>query len=287
MPAGSARPFVGLVDPGGSGQALLSELFYADRALQPYASLRRGSITELIDARAQALILPDASRIAPTESGALERWLNNGGLLVRFAGPRLANDADDFVPVRLRPGSRTLGSALAWETALSVAPFPDDSPFAGVTPPSDVTVRRQVLAEPASLQEARVWAQLTDNSPLVTAQARGRGLIVLFHVSATPEWSDLPLSGLFVEMLRRTLSFAARPDGAGERAITGGPFVATRVLDGFGALSPAPADAQPIAADVFATARPSPATPPGLYERAGVSAAIDAAAADETFEPLR
>lgn len=287
LPAGSARPFVGLVDPGGEGQPLLSELFYAERALQPYASLRRGNIGELIDARAQALVLPDAGRIAPTDTAALERWLENGGLLLRFAGPRLANDADEYVPVRLRPGSRTLGSALAWETPLAVAPFPEDSPFAGVTPPSDVTVRRQVLAEPASLHDARVWATLTDNSPLVTAQPRGRGLIVLFHVSAGPDWSDLPLSGLFVEMLRRTLSFAARPDGAGEREITGGPFVATRLLDGFGSLSPAPPDAQPIPADAFATARPSPATPPGLYERAGVSAAIDAAAPDEALTPLR
>jgi hypothetical protein len=287
LPAGAARPFVGLIDPGGEGQPLLSELFYAERALQPYASLRRGAITELIDARAQALILPDAGRIAPTDRAALERWLDNGGLLVRFAGPRLANDADEYVPVRLRPGSRSLGSALAWETALAVAPFPDDSPFAGVTPPSDVTVRRQVLAEPASLQEARVWATLTDNSPLVTARPHGRGLIVLFHVSAGPDWSDLPLSGLFVEMLRRTLSFAGRPDGAGEREITGGPYMPTRLLDGFGALEPAPADAQAIPAEAFATAHPSPQTPPGLYERAGVSAAIDAAAPNEALTPLR
>jgi hypothetical protein len=286
LPAGAGRPFVGLVDPGGAGQPLLSELFYADRALQPYASLQRGSINELIDARAQALILPDASRIAPTDRAALERWLDAGGLLVRFAGPRLANDADEFVPVRLRPGSRTLGSALAWETPLAVAAFPADSPYAGIAPPADVNVRRQVLAEPASLQEARVWATLTDNSPLVTAQAHGRGLIVLYHVSAGPEWSDIPLSGLFVEMLRRTLAFAARADGAGEREITGGPYVATRLLNGYGSLSPAPQDSTPIAPEAFATAFASPATPPGLYERAGVSAAIDAARAAETLEPL-
>lgn len=286
LPAGAGRPFVGLVDPGGAGQPLLSELFYVDRALQPYASLQRGSITQLIDARAQALILPDAGRIAPTDSAALQRWLEGGGLLVRFAGPRLANDADDFVPVRLRPGSRTLGSALAWETPLSIGAFPADSPYAGVSPPADVQVRRQVLAEPASLEEARVWATLSDNSPLITAQPRGRGLIVLFHVSATPDWSDVPLSGLFVEVLRRTLAFAARADGAGEREISGGPFVAQRLLDGYGSLAPAPQDMQPIAPEAFAIAQPSPATPPGLYERAGVSAAIDAVRPDDSFQPL-
>ncbi|MBK8542813.1 MAG: DUF4159 domain-containing protein [Caulobacteraceae bacterium] len=286
LPAGAGRPFVGLVDPGGAGQPLLSELFYVDRALQPYASLQRGSITQLIDARAQALILPDAGRIAPTDSAALQRWLEGGGLLVRFAGPRLANDADEFVPVRLRPGSRTLGSALAWETPLSIGAFPADSPYAGISPPADVQVRRQVLAEPASLEEARVWATLSDNSPLVTAQARGRGLIVLFHVSATPDWSDVPLSGLFVEILRRTLAFAARADGAGEREISGGPFVAQRLLDGYGSLAPAPQDMQPIAPEAFTIAQPSPATPPGLYERAGVSAAIDAVRPDDSFQPL-
>jgi hypothetical protein len=122
---------------------------------------------------------------------------------------------------------------------------------------------------------------------LVTAQARGRGLIVLFHVSATPEWSDVPLSGLFVELLRRTLAFAARADGAGEREISGGPFVAQRLLDGYGSLAPAPADMQPVAPEAFAIAQPSPATPPGLYERAGVSAAIDAVRPDDAFSPLQ
>lgn len=286
LPAGAGRPFVGLVDPGGAGQPLLSELFYAERALAPFASLQRGGVGDLIRARAQALILPDSAAIPPPDRQALERWLDGGGLLVRFAGPRLADDADDFVPVRLRPGSRTLGGALAWETPLAIAAFPDDSPYAGIAPPADVSVRRQVLAEPASLEEARVWATLTDSSPLVTAQARGRGLIVLFHTSAGPDWSDVPLSGLFVEMLRRTLSFAGRADGAGEREITGGPFVAQRVMDGYGALIDASPDAPTIAPEAFALARPSPATPPGLYERAGVSAAIDAARPDETLTPL-
>lgn len=287
LPAGAGRPFVGLIDPGGAGQPLISELFYAERALQPYASLQRGGVRALLDARAQALILPDAGRIAPADRAALDRWIENGGLLVRFAGPRLANDADDLLPVRLRPGSRALGGALAWESPLGIGAFPNDSPFAGIAAPADVSVRRQVLAEPASLQEARVWATLSDSSPLVTARTRGRGLIVLFHVSAGPDWSDLPLSGLFVDLLRRTLAFAARPDGAGERAITGGPFVAQRVLDGYGALSDAPPEIQPVAADVFAQARAGPLTPPGLYERAGVTAAIDAARGDEALAALQ
>lgn len=286
LPAGAGRPFVGVVGVSGTG-TLTTEQFYVERALQPYASLQRGELGTLIDARAQALVLPDAGRIAPGDRTALENWLDEGGLLLRFAGPRLANDADDLLPVRLRPGSRTLGGALAWETPLGIAAFPSDSPFSGLAIPADAVVRQQVLAEPMSLESARVWATLADNSPLVTAKAHGRGLIVLFHVSAGPAWSDIPLSGLYVEMLRRTLAFAGRADGAGEREVTGGPFRATRVLDGYGSLGDAPPDAEPVASEAFALARPSPQTPPGLYERAGVSAAIDAAQPDEALAPLQ
>ncbi|MBI1186602.1 MAG: DUF4159 domain-containing protein [Alphaproteobacteria bacterium] len=286
MPGGAARPTVGLVDPGGQGQPLLSDLFYVDRALSPYASLRRGDVGDLVRRRVQAMVLADASRIAPADRDALTRWIERGGVLIRFAGPRLANDADDLLPVRLRPGSRTIGGALAWERPQHVRPFAANSPFAGLAIPEDVAVRRQVLAEPSAETESRVWARLEDGAPVVTAQAQGRGLIVLYHVTAGPAWSDLPLSGLYVEMLRRTIAFAGRGGESEERPDASGPYVATRLMDGFGALSPADADAAAIDAEAFASARAGPAAPPGFYERAGIAATLDAAGADERLAPL-
>jgi hypothetical protein len=286
MPGGAARPSVGLVDPGAQGQPLLSDLFYVDRALSPYASLRRGDVNDLVRRRVQAMVLADASRIAPADRDALTRWIERGGVLIRFAGPRLANDADDLLPVRLRPGARTIGGALAWERPQQLRPFAANSPFAGLAIPEDVAVRRQVLAEPSAETESRVWARLEDGAPIVTAQAQGRGLIVLYHVTAGPAWSDLPLSGLYVEMLRRTIAFAGRGGEAEERPDASGPYAASRLMDGFGALSPADADAATIAAEAFASTRAGPAAPPGFYERAGIAATLDAAHADERLAPL-
>ncbi len=287
LPAGSGRALVGLIDQGSSSQPLLSELHYVDRAIQPFATARRGGVRQLIDQGAQALILPDASRLAAPERNAIDAWLDKGGLLVRFAGPRLANDADEPLPVRLRPGSRTLGGALAWEKPQGLQPFPQESPFFGLTPPPEVAVRRQVLAEPTSEREARVWARLADGASVVTAAPRGKGLVVLFHVTAGPEWSDLALSGLYVEMLKRTLAFAGRANTGAQGGDASGPFLAERLLDGFGALRAPDVDAQPIPANIFAAAAASPATPPGLYARAGgTAAAIDAVRADETFSQL-
>src|SRR5262249_58304820 len=71
-----------------------------------------------------------------------------------------------------------------------------------------VTVNRQVLAEPDSSLSEHTWAMLGDGTPLVTAGRKGKGMIVLFHVTADTKWSDLPLSGAFVDMLKRIVGIS-------------------------------------------------------------------------------
>ena len=90
-------------------------------------------------------------------------------------------------------------------------------------------------------------------------------MIVLFHVSADTRWSNLPLSGAFVEMLKRIVGLA------------GSTFVATdqdakttrqaeadqrvppsRILDGFGVMGSPPGTARPIAPDFSGRATAEP-----------------------------
>ena len=130
---------------------------------------------------------------------------------MRFAGTRLAAGDDDLTPSELRRGGRLLGGALSWETPKHIAPFEAGSPFFGLAAPEEVTVTRQVLAEPDAGLADKTWARLADGTPLVTAGRRGKGLIVLFHVTADTTWSNLPLSGLFVDMLRRVVAKAGAP----------------------------------------------------------------------------
>ena len=136
-------------------------------------------------------------------------WIEDGGVLVRFAGPRLAASDDDLVPVKLRRGGRILGGSLSWDKPQPLAAFSREGPFNGMPVPNDVTVNRQVLAEPDATLSDNTWATLADGTPLVTAARRGKGLIVLFHVTGDTRWSDLPLSGAFVEMLKRIVGLPA------------------------------------------------------------------------------
>src|SRR5439155_6323647 len=118
--------------------------------------------------------------------------------------------------------------------------FARESPFNGMAVPNDVTVTRQVLAEPDSGLTERTWATLADGTPLVTAARRGKGVIVLFHVTADTRWSDLPLSGAFVDMLKRIVALAGSNVNAEkiEAQAARETVPANRVLDGFGAFTP-------------------------------------------------
>ena len=149
-------------------------------------------------------MLADIGTLTGEAAKKVDDFVKRGGLLVRFAGPRLEKAGDDLLPVPLRSGGRSLGGALSWSSPQALAAFDENSPFAGLTIPADVTVNRQVLADPAQLTpEVEIWARLKDGTPLVTATKHGNGRLVLFHVTANSDWSNLPISGLFVEMLRR------------------------------------------------------------------------------------
>src|SRR5579885_715069 len=229
------RRAVGLVSASSNDeQPLLSDVYYLQRALSPYADLHKGTIGEALSRGISVLVLADVGRIAGADYARVARFVADGGVLVRFAGPRMTENVDDLVPVKLRTGGRYLGGAMVWASPQHLAPFPDSSPFRGLAVPPDVKISRQILAEPSVELSDRTWARLADGTPLVTAQQRGKGWIVLFHVTAGPSWSSLPLSGLYVDMLRRVLALAsgASPGdmGSGASAV----YPAFETLDGFG-----------------------------------------------------
>lgn len=255
------RRIVGVV--GGAAldpsQSLLDDSFYVERALAPFAEVRRGTVSELTRANLSLLALPDSTPLGDSERAALRAFIERGGVLLRFAGPRLLAGGDDLTPVRLRPGGRALGTALQWSEPAKLAPFDSTSPFFGLTLPPDVTVSRQILAEPALNLAEKTWARLADGTPLVTGDRRGAGWLVLVHVPAAPEWSSLPYSGLFVEMLRRIVGVSK---GVGEGA-PGVSLPALETLDGFGRLQGAGGLASALPPEVDAAV--GPRHPPGFY----------------------
>ena len=278
------RP-VGLVSGGApeSEQPLLSDLYYLKRAITPFAEVREGPVAELLKRELAILVLSDIGQIVGPDRKLLQDWLQKGGVVVRFAGPRMAAHADDLLPVRLRAGGRALGGALSWDQPAHLAPFAEGSPFQGLAIPQDVVVNRQVLAEPSLDLSSRTWARLEDGTPLVTADKRGDGWLVLFHSTANTEWSNLPLSGLFVEMLQRIVELSQGVAGSGEGDANLPPL---SLLDGFGRFAAPGGAAAPISAKDLAAIRPDPHHPPGFYGNDVARRAINLTAGMQVLKPL-
>jgi len=221
------------------GQELLSPLHYLRQALAPTADLLEVGLSDLLLASPDVIILADVATLAPEESEGLQDWVDRGGMLVRFAGPRLAGSdiaresLDPLLPVRLREGGRTVGGAMSWGEPKALRPFDETSPFYGLPIPGDVLVNSQVLAQPDPELASRTIAALADGTPLVTRVRVGQGQVVLFHVTANAEWSTLPISGLFVQMLER-LAISTRPVDLAAQDLAGVTWVPEVVLDGFG-----------------------------------------------------
>ncbi len=258
------RRVVGLVGEPAieAPQPLLAELYYVERALAPHAELRRGVVADLLAGELSAIILADGAQLGETARQQLLTWVESGGVLIRFAGPRLANtEADELVPVRLRRGDRSLDGTLTWARPLPLASFDEAGPLAGLAvQEDDVVVRRQVLAQPGPELGEQSWARLADGTPLITGAQRGTGWLVLVHTTANTTWSSLPLSGAFVDILQRVVALGEGTGGALQ-----GPLAPLEVLDANGHLVVPDADARPIPAGELAETAASATHPPGLY----------------------
>ena len=137
-----------LIAGGGEAEGLdlLSPLYYLREALSPTADLIDGTLDDVLLANPDVIVLADVANLSPTEEDGLVQWVEAGGLLLRFAGPRLAasdvgrTTEDPLLPVRLRAGGRSVGGAMSWGEPKALAAFPEGSPFFGLAIPADVTV---------------------------------------------------------------------------------------------------------------------------------------------------
>ncbi len=283
------RALIGLVADADAGRNnLLNGAHYVRQALNPYAEFMEASLDEILASDVSVIVLDDIGRLRPGEVNALTDWVESGGVLIRFAGPILAETAQDetppLLPVALRGGGRAFGGALTWDTPQALDAFSEAGPFADLRPPKDVFVRQQVLAQPGGATTEKTWARLADGTPLVTGERLGAGANALFHVTATPAWSDLPISGVFVEMLRRlTFLSTLGPENADEAA--GARYAPLRLFDGFGRLRrPADNDAALTAQEL--SLPPSAARTPGFYGAPEAPLALNAVSRDTLFSPL-
>jgi hypothetical protein len=266
-------------------QSLLSPAYYLERALQPFTERKviegtspSEAVIKAINEGIPMILLTGVGTLTPQTLTKLSDYVEQGGMLIRFAGNRTANDT--LMPVKLRQDVRQMGGSLSWDKPRKLIAFPAKSPFKDLEIPQDVTVSRQVLAEPDGFLADKTWALLDDGTPIVTGITKGRGLSVLFHIQANAAWSNLALSGLFPQMIERLVQLAGTTERANDENAVSAPL---SILDGFGAFITPPANAEAIEKPVLRASKQHPA---GLYGFAESPLAVNVFAEGERLKPL-
>ena len=126
-------------------------------------------------------------------------------------------------------------------------------------------------------------AELSDGTPLVTRKEIGQGQVVLFHVSANAEWSGLPLSGLFVQMLDRLAVLSAKSGSAAD-VMEGTVWQPLQVMDGRGRLLDGKT-LPGIAGEVISQEPLGPDVLPGLYQNGQEVYARNVLRPEDTLSP--
>ncbi|EJF78719.1 N-terminal double-transmembrane domain [Candidatus Bartonella washoeensis] len=255
-------------------QPLLTPFFYIIKALQGHTQLITAEgkelsvdIDHLLKQNPSVFIMGDIVNISQEAEKKLSDFVSKGGILIRFAGENLsaAEHHDSLLPVPLRPGKRLLGSIMSWAKPQKLAPFAKNSLFFHLPFPEDITVSRQILAEPSSDLFEKTWLNLADGTPLITAANRGKGMLIFIHIAPDPTWSNLPLSGFFAQMLQQLITLNTYENKNPTHIKTTTIQNPWRTLTADGQLQPPPSSVVPLVIDVQNPPLASSHTPPGLY----------------------
>lgn len=259
---------VGLVvDSLSDTDSLLSEARFINTALEDHAELFLGRIEELVESGdISVLIVPDAVTISGAAADKIQQWVEGGGTLVRFAGPNMARQShanDPLLPLDLRQGARSLSanpSAPDVSDGANIGSFNPTSPLRGIALDGDIEIHSQIMVQPGPDVSSKIWASLDDGTPLVSADQKGEGQVILFHTTANTAWGELPLSDNFVDILLGVVASAKSVQNNDTLDLNDLSPLLT--MNGFGTIENPP----PYVMDLqSATCEITAANPPGLY----------------------
>ena len=165
-----------------------------------------GAITQALNEGLEALVLngtgPLPDDIAPT----LSRFMEEGGVVIRFADKGLAGAEDPLLPGKPHANLRLFGGQLSWGETPGIGRFSETGILSGIAIDDTVTFRAQLLLSPkvdSAQNPTQALASLTDGTPLITHETRGKGALVFVHVDADPAWSNMASSPSFAAMMQR------------------------------------------------------------------------------------
>lgn len=233
-----------LVDGDPSTTPLGGAADFLELALAPYqsanASLKDLIRTTKVDARRfreddlkgkEVLILADVERLQGNRLSDVEKFVQNGGGLIIFAGPHCDLEWYDrefhkktagLFPAAIQGLKRAQGSPariLQQRLTHPAVHYFNDARGGRL---QDAEIHSWLQWQPA--EGARPVLLLDQGTPLMIEKPHGRGRVIAVATTADAEWSNLPLQSFYVPLMQRLTAHLATQDASSAWQMAGEPL---------------------------------------------------------------
>jgi Aerotolerance regulator N-terminal/von Willebrand factor type A domain len=157
----------------------------------------------------QCVALCNVADLAPSDAGALSRFVESGGNLIIFTGDRVqagayaALEQAKLLPARVQ-GPAEIGSYRFSDWSKS---HPILSPFTDPQYGDLRTLRFQKITRLEPEPEARVLGTTQGGAPLVLERSPGKGRCILFAFPADNAWGDWAIHRLYLPLVHQLLGY--------------------------------------------------------------------------------
>jgi hypothetical protein len=162
----------------------------------------------------RAVIINDAAGITDALAQALKNFAERGGGLIIAAGKHTVPADFNKVMAGLTPAE--LGETVQSRGYALMSQVKTDHPIFGPFARSGRLTSTRVYAyhRASPFEGAMIIAALDDGSPILVEGSAGRGKVLLVNTSLDTAWNDLPLTPMFLPLVRQMLEYLGGREAA-------------------------------------------------------------------------
>lgn len=197
------------------------------------------------------------------------QWIGDGGTFLKFAGDKFLNYAENnqinsvlgIIPITNKVIS--VDGELSFKRNLSIAQITKQSPITDFEIPERIKINKYIeIPNNIDNSKLKYWVRLDNGAPLITESSYQKGNLILVHLPANNEWSNISLSIFFPDLLKRIIQISRGIDAEEVQQI----FKPFKILDALGNLVEPSIDTLNLDSKTLMDSKLTRNTPPGLYK---------------------
>lgn len=243
--------------------------FFVRKALESNYDLKSLPLDQLLSPNKSLIISDDFDTTFFGFEERILQWIGEGGTFLKFAGDKFLSHAENnqlssvlgIIPITKKVIS--VDGELSFKRNLSIAQISGKSPIRDFEIPKKIKINKYIeIPKNIDNLKLKFWVKLDNGAPLITQRPYEKGNLILVHLPANNEWSNISLSIFFPDLLNKIIQISRGINAEEVQQI----FKPLKILDALGNLVEPRIDTLNLDSKIFMDSKLTRDNPPGLYK---------------------